>query len=457
MIEFSTLLDRLASDGAAEIQESRKEIRISHLENQTARTIAKEIDQSEWREVTIEDAAESSSSLQALLDDFGSLLAPLTIVLGKKEEVGESIAIVTLVGLRQWLSLEGVDRVCRSPYVSHGFTTYATSYISWMGESEIPESAPHEFGNPRQTVRSIGSGQAVTGTIASWLLRPSSSEDGQSEAFVLWRSVAVNKLLPTLAIEAFGDAGRLVFGSYGRTVVDWQHRDEDGAFYDQVSALVEWVYGDSRAVNTKHAFASDEIARQLPKDPTIGLVLETVESALDAARRGYAFYLQEISRDALSALSDLRKLVTDEISKIGALTRQLSNAVATALAVGVSLVAARIAFGSHPLLVTALMLVVVVYVSVVARLGTDQIKISDQARVAWWNHIYKFVGASDYERLVDVPSRLAARSYKRVKVMGTLAVAAMFLLVLALSAPKSVYGQIANISGEALDWLRGLL
>ena len=166
---------------------------------------------------------------------------------------------------------------------------------------------------------------------------------------------------------------------------------------------------------------------------------------MDAAKRAYAFVLQEINRDALAALSDLRALVTEEITRISTLTTQLATAIATALGIGVSLVAARVIFDSSPLLIFALMVVVVAYVTTVAKLGADQIALSEKARAAWRDHLYKFVATSEYNRLVDDPAEMAAKSFRRMRWLGVGVVLSTFLVVSGVALPDDVVDRVAQL------------
>jgi hypothetical protein len=87
-----------------------------------------------------------------------------------------------------------------------------------------------------------------------------------------------------------------------------------------------------------------------------------LDHALESAKIAYQMALSSNSRDTLAALTDLRKAVTDETAQLTGLSRQLSTAVAGALATGIGLVAARITSHAPATLATALMVVVAVYV-----------------------------------------------------------------------------------------------
>lgn len=446
MIELSILLDRMSLNERAVIDETKDYLRISHLAFGAAQQIARLIDVESWQDVRVEDAADSLLRVDALFGaDQGALIGPLSVVLQKPQGQENAVALITMAGLRQWLETESDARICRVASLERSFRSWTTSFVPWDAELIPQAEAPFEFCNPRRTVQSFGPSRSITESVGRWLVLSAEPGAEESSAFAEWRSVATAKLLPTLASEVLGTPDQLVFGSSRRVRTTISDTSFSHEHYLGAARLSQWIYEDPRAVDTKHTLASDEIARQLSQDASRDAVLSAVERSMDAAKRAYAFVLQEINRDALAALSDLRALVTEEITRISTLTTQLATAIATALGIGVSLVAARVIFDSSPLLIFALMVVVVAYVTTVAKLGADQIALSEKARAAWRDHLYKFVATSEYNRLVDDPAEMAAKSFRRMRWLGVGVVLSTFLVVSGVALPDDVVDRVAQL------------
>lgn len=128
--------------------------------------------------------------------------------------------------------------------------------------------------------------------------------------------------------------------------------------------------------------------------------------------------ISDLGKDTLKALSDLKKSVTEDTSKVADATRQTVAAVATALAVGLGLLAARVTTSTAPWLILAVMLVVLLYVGTIVYSGYTYIVLQRQLRVDWQPRLYRFLSDEDFKRMVTAPSFAAEQTFFRIAKIG---------------------------------------
>lgn len=137
--------------------------------------------------------------------------------------------------------------------------------------------------------------------------------------------------------------------------------------------------------------------------------------------------ISELGKDTLKTLSDLRKAITEDTSKVADGTRQTVTAVASALALGLGLVAARLTTDTAPWLIFVVMVVIALYVAAIIYSGYDFIRLQRQLRTDWQPRLYRFLSVSDYERMVTKPARHAERTFISSAIIGGVAVLALTL------------------------------
>ena len=176
----------------------------------------------------------------------------------------------------------------------------------------------------------------------------------------------------------------------------------------------------------RHILLATELARSGAADEnTLAFLSVHLNDALESAQIAYQMTLAHTSRDTLITLSDLRKAVTDEAAKLTELSRQLSTAVAGALATGIGLVAARVTAHAPATLVAALMTVVAVYVVMVIASGYQFIRLQRHLRAEWRPKLYRFLPPKDYSRLVAEPAKRAERVFICTALIGGVAILAL--------------------------------
>ncbi len=115
-------------------------------------------------------------------------------------------------------------------------------------------------------------------------------------------------------------------------------------------------------------------------------------------------------------MSDLRKAVSDEATKLSDTTRQLATAVAGALFGGIALIVARLTVPTPgaPLSVAIALIgiVLALYVAAMIVTGWTFMKLQGDLRSEWRSRLYRFVPESDYQALVETPAKSAEDGFK---------------------------------------------
>ena len=150
---------------------------------------------------------------------------------------------------------------------------------------------------------------------------------------------------------------------------------------------------------------------------------QNLAHAWESAKIAYQMAVAETGRDTLKVLSDLRKAVTEETSKLSDMGRQLTAAVAAAVATGIGLIAARVATNAPAMLIALVMGVVALYVTTVIVSGMQFMSLQRQLREDWQHRLYRFLPTNDYERMVVKPTRRAERAFVWTARLGGAAVA----------------------------------
>jgi hypothetical protein len=265
--------------------------------------------------------------------------------------------------------------------------------------------------------------------LARWLLRdPFSLVEGVG--LDTWRSEAVARLAAALANEVEPD-GRLLFR--GPPIVRFEPQTRDlvtPARFAALQAAAAWVYANPREAEARHGLFATELARTVVRGGSADDVAEIAGSALEGARLAFAFGLERQSADALKALGDLRRSVSDEVAKVGENARAIAAAVAAAAVGNVALIAARLTvpMGSSFVRPAALMLAAVLglYVASIILGGALYLVEQHRLRRDWRQHLYRFLSPDDYARLVSRPAARATSGFVMAAVLGLIMAGLMF-------------------------------
>lgn len=341
--------------------------------------------------------------------------------------------MLTASGFRDWLSSSAQVDIVIVVGLNDIIATEATQFIP-LEVSNIDPVDVVKLRSPRTLVREYGGQRIVPQSVGRWLLLNPETWF-ESDRFHLWAEQAIRAILPSLASEIDQNTGALVFKGPPRLVLPMPAAntnlvsDLGGRGFGDLQAAARWVYELEREAETRHILLTAELARTGGSQvDTIRCVKESFGFALEGAKIAYQMSLAKVSADNLKALADLRRAVTDETSKITDATRQIVAAVASALGIGIGLIAARVAANAPPLLIVVVMAVVCIYIFVVIYSGHSFAGLQRELREVWRNQIYRFLSEEDYTSLVVVPGRNAASILNVVSWVGGIAVAIMFVV-----------------------------
>jgi len=429
---LASALDRLVEDGSF-VHETTDGIIVSELSATLAREVSQGFTQVAWQSVVF-DSAGTEAGLDDIDDDFG----PYRVTAQKPPQRADEILLLTASGFRDWLAgpahakvvvVVGLDKV-----IATEDTQFVPVETSVAGGANVAA-----LRSPRTLVREYDAQRVVPQSIGRWLLLDPETWY-ESDRFRLWAEHAIRAILPSLANEIDQNAGALVFKGPPRLVLPIPAAnahlvtDLGRQGFGDLQAAGRWVYELEREAETRHTLFATELARTGGNQAdTIKCFKENIGFALEGAKIAYQMSLAKVSADNLKALADLRKAVTDETGKITDATRQVVTAVASALAIGIGLIAARVAANAPSLLIVAVMAIVCVYIFVVIYSGHNFAALQRELRDVWRNQIYRFLSEEDYTRLVVQPSRDAEQILRVVSWAGGIAVAVTFVVAVSVA------------------------
>lgn len=323
-------------------------------------------------------------------------------------------------------------------------------------EDELPVIIPPATKAPRLLVKEAASVRVVPGDVQHWVLEENHQLDPAEAFHSLWAQFAYESLGWCIANEIEGAAHKLIFKGPPKLIL--QGLGEDPARralvtikdFELLHESVSWVYENAREAEIKHVLFSAEVARSGRTDgEVIGYFQENLVAAFECAKIAYQMSISEITRDTLKSLADLRKAVTEETAKATDATRQTVAAIASALAVGLGMIVARISVALNPWLVLLVMIVALGYVVLVAMSGWHFILVQRSVRKEWQLKLYRFLSADDYEMMVTVPIGKSERvfSWSALGGGGILLLAAVSISAYAfVGVPATAVQKVENVT-----------
>ncbi|TIT03719.1 hypothetical protein [Mesorhizobium sp.] len=425
---LASALDRLVANGSF-IHETTDAIIVSEL----SATMACEISQSfagvAWQHVVF-DGADTETGPDDIADDFG----PYRVTAQKPPRGGDEILLLTASGFRDWLAGPAQAKVVVVVGLDGTIATEGTQFVS-LEASDTALADVVKLRSPRTLVREYGAQRVVPQSIGRWLLSDPETWHESNPRFRQWAEHAIRAILPSLPDEIDQNTGAFVFKGPPRLALPTPATNADlvndlgRQGFGDLQAAARWVYELEREAETRHTLFATELARTGGNQAdTIKCVKENTGFALEGAKIAYQMSLAKVSADNLRALADLRKAVTDETGKITDATRQVVAAVASALAIGIGLIAARVAANAPSLLIVAVMAIVCAYIFVVIYSGHSFAALHRGLRDIWRNQIYRFLSEEDYTKLVVKPGQDAERILNVVSWVGGIAVAVTFVV-----------------------------
>jgi hypothetical protein len=306
--------------------------------------------------------------------------------------------------------------------IAEPFTTFSTLICGWDGPREFERPAD-EFESPRTLVRDRTYDNAPA-EIAPWLLFRSPIR--QSASFPGWRRKAIQKLAFCIPFEIEGSgADTRVILKGSRTIrvpVSLVFSTQEDEVFAALSDAALWIYSGQRDAETRFVFFNNHLSLDWKEGDTWPLsAVTTIRGSLTSARDAYAFYLQEQSRDALRSLTDLRRGLQDEVTKVQQASRDLVNALWRDFAIAAAVLAIRYVPGmsSIPpkwLKVITLAAAALLLISLIITLWSNARynSIAKRSREDWRSRLYAFIDAAEWDRLVLQPLRTGLRTYRLV-------------------------------------------
>lgn len=432
--KLALAVEALTAGGRAAVAESADELALANLAAADARSIADAVVELGWA-VVVEDATPEVIQPAQISDAF----APYRVVIAKPPCPAGVALAVSRSGVARWLADSDRAEILWVASVDQGFDVRAGRLAPW-GVNEPYEAEPTNC-DPRKVVRDLSRVGRVPEAVDQWILRdPDQALLWEHWAIRHWARLGATALVRALSDEVEDD-GRLVFRGppIVRLAVEPNIDEVLGSEgFRDLQRVAAWVFEAPTEMRPRHALFGPEIARTATDDEGAGQVLRRVAAAaLEGAGIARAFGLADQSRDSLKAMTDLRKSISEEISKLSDTTRQIAGAVAAALFGGIGLIAARLVVEDPSLLVRQAAAVVgavlLLYVAAVVASGWHYVRLQRSLRSEWHSKIYRFIPAADYEKMVTKPAASAELGFSIAAWIGGIAATALFVLVLVVA------------------------
>lgn len=361
----------------------------------------------------LEPAIIDEADVDVTLADVDDIGGPYRLSLSKPTQDGVA-RVLTLKGFEDLLTGTSDRTLVRVAALGVPFGTLSTAFVPWDANAHVMQPPPSPR-SPRNFVREYGDQRLAPASIGLWLLREPLWLEHEP-VFLRWATSATRQCLLALGNEVQHGPLSVVFKGPPRGVMALADADAivDEALFTAVQASTQWVYETPTETEMRHPLLSAEVARFSSVDGVLKADPAIFAPALDGARLAYELGLSKLSSDTLKMLTDLRKSVLDEATKVSEGSRQLVASVATTLSVGVGLVAAKIGANADGCIVGVVAVIATVYVISIVWAGFRALDLQDDIREQWKSRTYGFIAQESYDSLVDELARNAAASYRSI-------------------------------------------
>lgn len=417
------LLNCLARTQKALISEGAMSLVASNLSAETTLEVARAATEGGWL-FSISDSHGTEHGIEEVDADFEPFRVALEKPLSSEQVASGDLFIATEVGYTGFLRKGHGASHWRILGLTSAFSTRARIYCGWTESLPLIASPPTK--PPRLLVKESANVRTVPEDIRHWLLAEGCALESSDPFQVIWAAYALNYLTRCLANEIDSTGTLLMFKGPPKLNLTISQFSGGGevpslASFETVQEAAGWVFDSAREAEVKHILLSAEIARSGRADGLAGDYLsEYLRGALDCAKIAYQMAVSEITKDTLKSLGELRKAVTEETSKATDATRQAVAAIATALTVGLGLIAARLTVQINPYLITLVMCVALAYTLISVASGRKFITIQQRVRQEWQPKLYRFLSGEEYKKMVTEPISEAEKLFNRVSCWGLL-------------------------------------
>lgn len=334
------------------------------------------------------------------------------------------------------------------------WTDDASEALAAEEESHVPD--------PRRLVKDFVGGR-VPKSIFPYLL--TSDEPAPSKVFDKWKDLAVVRLLHSLVNEVLSTGGEevVITGARPRKISSILKAPYSEELFTAATEAARWVYASGRDVDTRFALFTYELSREWPDELTFkdGFAARG-EHALEAAKTAFLAHVQETSKDTLKSLSDLRKTLSEEVTKVVSQTRDILVTMWRDFMIAATVFLGRVVLLgsdkplSNPSPLRALLSGAAIFLifSLFLSLRTNAkfMSIADASRSEWRRKLYGFLSDDDFKKLSDVPLDDSTQEYKRVVCW----VAAAYVAVIACLLWTAWSGDAKSSGGNSLGISQGI-
>ena len=372
-------------------------------------------------ELKIEDGSQSLCDATDISEDY----EPYRISFEKPVQEG-TLSLLTNTAFRTHLEEDRQETVWKIARLGERFDTLTRRYTHWSDDDAFePLDRPK---SPREIVRESGV-PTIPSDLGVLILRDPLSAPFDDASFMVWATRAHIVCIRSLASE-IGTDGSLLFrgpASVRMEVVVSEFASFERDVFRDVQRAVRWVFENPKETEMRHGLFAAEIARVAGSRRNASDVFKrATRPALESAQIAYRLGLAELNRDALKAVVELRKAVSDETGKLLDSTRQLITALSSAVFAGIGLYAARMITSTPGYILIILGVILSLYVFGVAWSGFSFMKIQRSLRNDWRNRSYTFLTDAEYQTMVTDPIARAEKGFKTAVWISAVITVALF-------------------------------
>lgn len=363
----------------------------------------------------------------------------------RKARSPTTVFCITEDGVSAVFADHGAIAAVRQVWVAGDFAPFKTESCQvapWEADATLIPTTVEETRapDPRRLVKDFV-GNRVPKSVFPYLL--ASEAPTTSEVFERWRDLSVVRMLNSLVNEVQStDLEQVVItGTRPRKIKYDLKPPYSEALFAAATAATRWIYASGRDVDTRFALFTYELSREWPDTLSLKEGFEAKgESALEAASTAFRAHVQETSKDMLKSLGDLRKTLSEEVTKVVAQTRELMTTMWRDFMVAATSFLGRVVLLgsdkplSNPWPLEFLLIGTALFLcfSLILSLKTNAkfMAISDASRVEWRKKLYGFMSVDDFQKLSDEPINQAVREYKQVARRIVIAYATVVLCLL---------------------------
>jgi hypothetical protein len=437
--DLVNLLNEEARMGRATVSESDTNLILSELAADVALRLVHAAANAGLRYVTY-DSEFSECGEEDISEDMGQFRLTLQKPNRSAEDVADTLYILSEVGFLDFLRKGHAALYWRVFGMSASFKCQARAFGDWdqpLTLDELPVTK-----SPRMLVKETTDTRSVPDDIRLLLLTEATL-NAADPFHRMWAEFAYDSLSRCVANEVSASDRKLIFKGPPKLSLEFRdpHQEIDCPLdmceFQQLHEAAAWVFENAREAEIKHVLLSTEIARSGRSDGEVRSYLQdNLAAAFECAKIAYQMSISDVTKDTLKSLGDLRKAVTEETSKATDATRQTVTAIASAAAIGIGLVVARISATLSPWLIVAVMIVASLYVFLIALSGWHFILVQRGLRVQWQNKLYRFLSADEYDAMVTKPVGRSEKVFKFTAIsgVGILAIWAICVILFAFNA-----------------------